>query len=347
MTKPPTPEGDEGSVQPSTTMERAEATPGPTVADAPDVVIAAIQGIGSNIITEPCVVDGMSDEVYHRDPVKAGSLSHSGMKTLMTDSPAFYRASLDGTHPREPKDAFDLGHAVHFYVLGVGAEIEVVHAKDWRGKAAQQQRAAAREAGRVPILEREDAKARGMAKAIRSNPRTGHLFERERGTPERAMFWYDEEFGVWRRAKLDWTCRLADGRLAIVDVKSRGSQVNREGIAKALWDFWYYTQDAYYRDGVRALLDDEQDPVFLFVFQETRYPYLVTVVEMDDEAQQWGRLKVREALDRYARCVGTGEWPDHMGLEGLAVGEPMRVGLPRWSTRALEDQWASGALDIR
>lgn len=338
----PTPEG-EGPVTRPTTEAPDPGAETTSVSDQPPIVSTPpVQ------ITEPCVIDGMTDEVYHGDPVKdAESLSHSGMKTLASDSPARYRWERDNGG-RAPKRAFDLGHAAHAYALGVGQRLAVLDAKDYRSPAVRAKRDYARAQGLVPILEHEDAAARAMAKALRSNPRTGHLFEPGHGVPERAMFWYDERFGFWRRAKLDLTVRLADGRLAVVDYKSREGRVNADGISRALWDFGYYTQDPFYRDGLKALgLDD--DPVFLFVFQERNPPYFATVAEADPETKGWGRLKVDEGLDLYARCLESDVWPDYMRDEygnPLPLGSPLPVGLPRWATRDLAEQYRAGRLDI-
>jgi hypothetical protein len=336
----PAPEG-EGAVSATTTECDASADTG-SVSDHPGGVSTPPVEI-----TAPCVVDGMSDDVYHGDPVRgAESLSHSGMKTLATECPALYRYERD--NGREAKRAFDLGHLAHGYALGVGQRIVVVDAKDWRSNAAKAERDEARAAGAVPVLKREDDAARAMGRSLRSNSRTGHLFEPGAGVTERALFWFDERFGFWRRAKLDLTVRLADGRLAVIDYKSREGKVSRTGISKALWEFSYYTQDPYYRDGLKALGIDE-DPVFLFVFQQRSAPYFATVVEADAETKAWGRLKVDEGLDLYARCLDTGVWPDYMvddAGQPLPQGEPLSVGLPRWADRELTDQYQSGRLDI-
>lgn len=327
---------DAGPALPSTTEGPDPEAESPTVQRPADPVV----------ITAPGVYDGMSDEIYHGDPVEGESLSHSGMKTLL-DAPARYRHERDNGG-RPPKAHFDFGHAAHAYVLGVGSRIAVIDAENWKSPAVRAKRDQARALGLVPLLVHEDAKARKMAAAVRANPRVGHLFEPGRGVAERALFWFDETFGFWRRAKLDWTTRLADGRLAIVDYKSRDGKVDGDGIGRALWEFGYYTQDPYYRDGVEALGLDE-DPVFLFVFQEKTDPFLVTVAEMDAESKAWGRLKVRQGLDTYARCMDTGVWPDYM-VDGSGValppGTPLTVGLPRWADFRLTDEYRSGRLDI-
>ena len=70
-------------------------------------------------ITKAGIVDGMTDAEYHGDPVAAGSISSSGARTLLK-SPALYQ--WERAH-RVEKTTYDVGHAVHAAVLGVGADV--------------------------------------------------------------------------------------------------------------------------------------------------------------------------------------------------------------------------------
>ncbi len=60
------------------------------------------------------IVHDMPEEEYHRRP----ELSSTGARLLL-DSPAKYAYAQ--THPQPHKQAFDVGHAVHARVLGVGS----------------------------------------------------------------------------------------------------------------------------------------------------------------------------------------------------------------------------------
>ncbi len=286
-------------------------------------------------ITRPCVVDGMPDAVYHADPVEGGSLSHSQLKTIL-DVPARFLHERD--NGRAPKAHFDFGHGAHAYVIGVGQRIARIESKDWRPAAAKAERDEARARGHVPLLAAEDDKAQRMATVVRAHHRAGRLFDPERGVAERVLIWWDEEFGVWRRVKMDWLTRTAAGRLVAVDYKSTAGDVSPESIGSAAYKFGYYTQDPYYRDGLRALGLDP-DPGFIFVTQEKDAPHLITVSELDAEAKAWGAMKVRQGLARYAECIETGRFPDY-------ADDIITVGLPRWAEYRLTDEWRSGAMDV-
>lgn len=285
-------------------------------------------------ITEPGVYDGMPDAVYHGDPVPGGSLSHSGLKSLL-DCPA--RFDDDRRNGRHHVGAFDVGHAAHAQVLGVGLDVVIIEADDYKGKAAQQERRVAYAAGKVPVLTHEWAAVQAMAAKLRTHHTAGRLFVPGRGHAERSLFWFDVEFGFWRRARLDWSMRLPDGRFAIVDYKTT-EYASPSNISSALFKFGYYTQDPFYCDGVRAVgLGD--DVVCLFVFQERRRPYLVTVAEVHPEDREWGRLQVRRGLDLYARCREANHWPDY-------ADDIITARIPAWSRRTLTDQWRAGLMEV-
>jgi hypothetical protein len=291
-----------------------------------------------SIIT-PCVVDGMSDEDYHRDPVAGGSLSHSGLKTFVTKSPAHF--AWDRANGRKGSDAFDWGHAAHTEVLGTGLEIHRLENTDGRTKDGKAERAEVRARGAVPLKPEEYDAVKEMAAALRSHETAGGIFNPERGHAERSLFWYDERFGIWRRARYDFSTVLSDGRFAIVDYKSTKS-ADPDRIPFALYDFGYYTQDPYYLDGARALGLADPDPAasaFIFVFQEKTPPYPVTVVEIAPPDREWGRLKVAAGLDRYARCLAADDWPEY--TSGIIT-----VSLPRNAEYRLTEEWRSGALDV-
>jgi PDDEXK-like domain of unknown function (DUF3799) len=273
------------------------------------------------------VYDGMPEDVYHGDPVPGGSLSASGAKLLLAPScPARYKYERE--HPKI-KAEFDFGTAAHKYVLGVGPKIRHVDARDWRTKAAKEEAEAARDAGQVPLLTADLAKVREMAAAIREHPIAGAIFDPGRGgKAEQSLFWDDPAFGIWRRLRLDWL-PLPDTlrRLILADYKTT-TDASPAAIRKTIANYGYYQQAAWYIDGVRALEIDD-DPAFLFVFQEKTAPYLITVAELDEPAIQAGRERNAEACEIWRDCTDTGIWPGY-------TDEIELISLPPWAPRASE-----------
>lgn len=274
-------------------------------------------------VTLPGVYD-MPAEVYHADPVEGGSLSSSGARRIL-ECPARFRYEQD--HPRVATKAFDLGHAAHAMVLGVGPELVVVDAADWRTKAARQARDDAHWAGHVPILMADWRVVEAMAAAVRAHSLARVLFDWGPGAViEQTLVWRDEHTGVMRRAMLD--CR--QGRV-IVDYKTAAS-ASPAAFARSAATYGYHQQDAYYRDGVTALNLGE-DPAFVFVVQEKDPPYLVATYDLDDEALRIGRERNRRALERYRDCTESGLWPGYSAdIETIA--------LPRWVERQHDEEYA-------
>jgi hypothetical protein len=274
-------------------------------------------------ITEPGVYD-LPEAVYHADPVPDGSLSHSGAKRLLPPScPAIFRH--EQLHGRADKRAFDFGHAAHSQVLGTGAQLVVVDADDWRTKAAQEQRKAAYAAGHVPILTEEYEQVCGMAEALRSHPVASALFDPKRGQPEQSLFWQDERFGIWRRARLDWLPFATDGRMIVGDYKSCVS-AEPSAFAKSVWNYGYYMQVPWYLDGVTALgLADRA--AFVLVAQEKTAPYVVSVFELDTEAIDFGRRRNEQAMEVYVDCKANDTWPAYTSDVEL-------LSLPAWAVRS-------------
>lgn len=275
------------------------------------------------VITEPGVYDAMPEHVYHGDPVPEGSLSSSGAKRLLPPScPALFKWERD--HGRAEKRAFDFGHAAHNLVLGIGADLAVVDAADWRTKAAQAKKTEAYASGQVPILAAGYQQVKDMAAVLRAHPYAGALFDPERGgRPEQSAFWRDERHEVWRRARFDWLpAPLESGRMILPDYKSTVS-AEPGAFAKAVANFSYHQQGDWYSEAVRALgLADVV--VFVLVAQEKTPPYLITVGELDAEALRIGRHLNNQALGVFADCTATGTWPGYSTDVELLT-------LPRWA----------------
>ncbi|MDN5918988.1 MAG: PD-(D/E)XK nuclease-like domain-containing protein [Pseudonocardia sp.] len=284
-------------------------------------------------ITDPGIYD-MPAHQYHADPVPGGSLSSSGARKLLPPScPAKFRHWLD--HGQGHKPEFDLGHAAHAEVLGAGEPITVIEAAGYTTKAAREARDAAYAAGETPLLAREHRQVLAMARAVRQHPIAGPLLDPGRGHAERALFWQDPEFDVWRRAMVDKYLYLDDGRLLLVDYKTTKS-AEPGSVARSIVDYGYHQQDPWYLDGAIATgLAGDQPPGFVFVFQEKTAPYLITVFEVHPEDRDWGRLDNRRALRTYRDCTRTGHWPGY-------ADDVIPVRLPAWAAHQKEAAYARG-----
>lgn len=270
------------------------------------------------VITEPGLYD-LPEDVYHSDPVPGGSLSSSTAKKLIAPScPAIARWESEN---RVRKAAYDFGHVAHKLVLGEGAEIAVIDYDDWRTKAAKEARAAAYEAGQIPVKRDEMAQARALADAVLTDPIAGPLFSPGTGVPEQSIFWVDDRTGQWRRAMLDWFPDYGFDRPIIVDLKTTTSVAPGE-IRRSMAKFGYHQQAAWYIDAAESV--GHEDPAFVFVFVQKDRPHLVGYYQLDDDAMAEGRARNARALDVWAQCRESGIWPGY-------TDDIEFIGLPRWA----------------
>jgi PDDEXK-like domain of unknown function (DUF3799) len=280
------------------------------------------------------VYDGMDEAAYHADPVPGGSLSASGAKKLLPPScPARYQ--YDRLYGEPPRKTFEHGTAAHSLVLGTGPKLVIVDAPDWRTKAAQEARDQARFDGHVPLLPADALQVQEMAAAIRRHPLADTLLDPERGDAEQSLFWRDDETGIWRRARLDYLPRPRRRRRLVIPDYKTCERAGRESVRKAVANYGYHIQAAQYTDGVRALGLDE-DPAFVFIFQEKTPPYLVNVVQLDDDAMAAGRERMRLACEMFRDCTGSGIWPGYSD----DTRDPDVISLPPWAARPVEDLYA-------
>lgn len=273
----------------------------------------------------------VEENAYHAD---RGSLSVSGAKLLLPPScPAKFRWAMD--NERKPKKEWDFGHVAHHLVLGKGAEFAVldpaVHGllKDGKPAASPTQTAGwkaavaeARDRGLVPISLADFTKAEQMAAKVLAHPIAGPLFRD--GDAEVALYNTDPENGVRRRGRVDWLEPDGD-----IDDYKTSTTANPAELTRKFWTLSYFMQAAWYRD-LAIALGIAENPRFRFVVQEKEPPFLVSVVEYDDQAIAEGQRLNRQAIELYARCQESGRWP------GYADDDVVTISLPGWVARQAE-----------
>jgi len=261
-------------------------------------------------------------EQYHGDPLRpwGGSASSSVLRHILWPDGSPARVKWEAAHP-PTSDAMDEGTVAHRMVLGKGGDVFVVDAPDWRTKAAQQARDAARARGATPVLRKTFAKARRMAHALLRHPDTGPLFDGRHGVPERSVMWVDDVTGAYCRAMLDvfpHLHRTRAGRPFGVDVKKTAAGLDDRSLARTVLTYRLDQQADHYLTGLEAL--GLEDPDLLFAFVQSRPPHEVRLVSLQDWRDRGRRLN-RMALDLWDRCRDLGTWPRSWahGLTHLAV----------------------------
>lgn len=267
---------------------------------------------------------------YRDDCADVPSLSSSIAKILIADTPLHAWAAHPRLNPnfvREEKEIFDRGTIAHALLLqGVEAGA-IVEADDWRKKEAKEQRDLLRSRGQIPILRKHWDGCVAMVQ--RAKEQLAHHSVKDAftaGRPEPVIIWEDHASDgttVMCRGRLDW---LDDDFSRIFDYKSTGRDVNPETIAaKMLGDGWDVQAEFYCR-GIEKLTSKR--PELFYVAQENSEPYALSVIGVGPDFQWLGAKKVQLAIDIWAQCTKTGNWP----------GYPMKTCfpiLPKWA----EEQW--------
>lgn len=278
------------------------------------------------------------EATYHADPCEAPSLSSSIAKLLVRRSPLHAWHAHPRLNPdHEPWDgnaAMDAGTILHKLLLGAGAEIEPILVRhgdkheragelvtDWKTKAAQDAAAAAREAGKIPVLPHALQALHSAAAAARRqlerHPEGKMLFEP--GQPEATLLW--REGPIWCRARVDWL--LDDPRLPPLDLKT-----TKLSAAPATWErrvqLEYAFQDAFYRRGLRALGHGGRHAMrFLVVEQEA--PFGVSVLAPAPSLEILADAEVDRAIRLWTRCIEADDWPGYPRFTAHVEAKPWQA----------------------
>lgn len=257
------------------------------------------------------------EATYHADP----ALSQSGAKLLL-DCPARYRYEMAN---RTEKDAYDLGHAVHAKVLGVGSPVATYPTEHLTAsgnvstkQATVQWVADQRAAGLIPITPEQAEQVDAMAEAILAHAEARALLERD-GQAEVSMWWHEETALGWDTTTVPCRGRIDrltthDGEPLAIDLKSTARNTGPIAWRSAVLDHGYDLQAAAYDSGYQKLTGDPLPMTHIAV--EKAAPYVVAVYPpMPWDYLARGARRWQQAIDTYAECIATGHWPARPGLQ--------------------------------
>jgi hypothetical protein len=289
-------------------------------------------------ISQPGVYDSVPQAIYHADPVPGGSLTRSGAKLLLPPSaPAKYDFALK--HPASRKDtrAFDLGHAAHHMVLGIGPELvdigfdSLAPTGPGNRTLVNSRVDEARARGAIPLRSQDFDKVMAMAAALRAHPEAAALLDPAHGRPEQVTVWtetvqwktgqppneYMYEAEIWRRNMIDWLPDApAYGRLIVPDYKTADS-ADQVTWGRTAGRYTYHMQAAWIIEGLQRLLGVEVAVVF--ILQEKEPPYLVSIAQLSDADVQAGLERNWAALEVFAECRRTDLWPGYPTFQTVTI----------------------------
>lgn len=261
----------------------------------------------------------MPDRDYHARP----ELSSTQARQIL-DSPARYKWAL--TQPPRTSDAFDLGHAVHSKVLGVGAKVVLYpdeHITDSgaisKSKASLAWQDKQRAAGLTPITSDQQLAVNQMAENVLAHHAARALFEQP-GHAEASVFATCDETSIDVRARFDYLPELDTPDPIAVDVKTTAGTIADFDRSVAKWR--YDVQQGHYIETLR--LETNRDDIrFAFLVIEKAAPYFVGIRYLDTEFTDIGIEDARNARRTLRDCTDTNTWPT--GYE-----TPAYIGAPFW-----------------
>jgi hypothetical protein len=267
-------------------------------------------------------IHDMTAEDYHSGATDEPSLSASIAKILLQQSPLhdwYAHPRLNPQYEPTHTDRFDLGTAAHALLLEgerFSERVATIDAADWRTNAAKTHKAAAREAGYVPLLESDWRRVIEMVNAVRDQLSARDddppLFAD--GKPEQTLIW--RENGVLCRARLDW---LHDDLRTVDDLKTSGQSANPVDYSRrTFWSIGADVQARFYARGIKALTGDY--PAFRFCVIETTAPFCLSVLDLAPSTVELADQKIDRALELWKRCLESGEFPGYpSGIASVEV----------------------------
>lgn len=283
----------------------------------------------------------LSAAQYHADPCEVPSLTQSIALVLNEQTPAhaFARHPKLGGKSQTPTPAMISGSLIDSIVYGTYAEdsdeYQLIEAADYRTKDAREKRDAALAAGRRPLLTHQLDEAFAAAEAVKARYAAAGI-DIAAGAVQVPVFWTDaadDGTVVQCRALLDQL-----EQHTIRDLKTCES-ANPRDLPKHCERYGYDIQAAAYQSGMAACFPSAAGRFrFEWTFIEKDAPFAFVHAEPDGSMLQLGRARWRRAINIWARCMNTGEWPaTFQNGEGM-----IRLGATQWKLQEMQLEDAIG-----
>lgn len=260
--------------------------------------------------------------IYHNIPfeeyIRWEAASNTILGIIENQSPAHAQAFM--ATPPKSSEALDFGQALHTFNLEVMSfDEKYIVAPNFDRRTKKGKAASAKFDEDNKGKKRLEQDAYDTILAMAASIETHHFAKRFMwgGKPELSIVWRDKATGVLCKARLDYYHQ--DG--VIADLKStRDASV--AAFSKAIYNYGYHRQAAFYSAGWEALEDEE--PEFIFIAVEKTRPYGVATYIACEDVIIAGRFSYKQALKTYAECYKSGLWPSY-------PQEISEIHLPAWA----------------
>jgi len=271
---------------------------------------------------KPGVYEGIPNDAYHAGP----GVSKSGLFTIQTQSPAHFKYGV-----REEKTHFDFGEACHLAILEPEKfEDRVIRGPDdRRGNKWKDLVEGCALSNKLLLTSGDYDGVLAIRDTVHADAWLNSIITGGKPMVEATAYAIDPVTGELCRVRPDLYRPDLKG---ILDVKSTQS-AHPDAFARAVVDYGYHAQEAFYSDHWQSAGQDVE--WFAFLAFEKKPPYAFAIYELPPSIVEEGRAMMRQALDTYHDCKTRDVWPSYgEGVQELAF--------KRWAYRLTE---APSALD--
>ena len=265
------------------------------------------------------------------DYQRSSAVSQSQLK-LLKESPRKYQATyVTQTLSVEPTDAMEFGSLVHSMTLQPHLVLDqYVSIPDEALTSNGQRRGKAWEAfveanpGKTLIRSGDFRRANIIAERVWDHPFYKLVYEWQRNV-EMPIRWTDEETGVECKGIPDIVC----SNEWVIDIKTTndltGFVQGKERLTSSkIADFGYHLQGAFYLEGASRYYEETKSR-FALIVVETKEPYRVYAMEIDEPSLFAGKLEMHRLLEEYKRRTANDDWSEE-GERSL-----LQVSVPSWA----------------
>lgn len=266
---------------------------------------------------EPGIYTDISNSDYHA----SHGISNSGLSRI-AQSPAHFKYPKAKSSTR----AMEIGSAIHCAILEPERYIQDYRVVECDARTSSLYKAACKDRDSSLVLTMAEAdNVNGMQESAYRNMSAASLLLDTLASRELSVYAKDPETGLLVKCRFD----LLTKDLIALDLK-KTQDARADAFSRSIFNYWYHRQAAFYSD-VLFWATGERLKAWKFLAMEEQSPYACKVYQLDEEAMEIGRVEYRMALDTYAECVESGEWPAYGGDEEV-------ISLPGWAFSKFEDQ---------
>lgn len=273
----------------------------------------------------PGIYPNMTSETYHG----IDACSSSRLK-LLKRSPAHCKESIDNPNAHQTP-ALILGGAIHCAVLEpeLFASRYVVRPSFGRTKAELEVKAAweAANCTSQTISQDDQALCFKLRDLLMAHKLAGPIFKKQSNT-EISGIWVDGLTGILCKLRSD---SVSEKLSLVVDLKTT-EDASPRAFSKAIFDYGYHRQGAWYLDGWKALGVEYRH--YCIIAVEKKPPHGIAVYRLNTEGKAiaLGRKENTALKIRYANCLNSGQWPSYPEVI-------TDIELPAWAERQIEEEY--------